>query len=117
MNKDAKIKQLALRIDQELYAEIFERASNKKISISDEIRNLILSGINIESKNDNIFYLIKKVNSYESQIIKIIEMLKNNYDLAVQQFCNLDFESNKEIKKSFAYKDFLSKRRKDVMND
>lgn len=108
MNKDKKDnqKQLVLRLDQDLYNILSDRAKVKDITITAEIRNLLLSGISYETKNKDMFYLIK-----------ILNILKLNYDLTVQEFCNKGYASNRDPKKDIAYNDFLNNRKKDIINE
>lgn len=82
------------------------RSKIKKISVVTEIRNILLSGISYEAKEKDIFYLIK-----------IMDMLKLNYDLVVKEFCNKGYANNRDPKKDIAYNDFLNSRKKDIMND
>ena len=115
--KDEKVKQLILTLDQDLYNAILGRAKVKKITVLAEIRNLLTTGINVETKNDDIGYLIRKINGYDHQLAKIFSMLKLNYDLTVQEFCNKVYHINMNPNKDFAYQEFLNNRKKDIMDD
>lgn len=115
--KDKKSKQLILTLSQELYDKICGRSKVKNITVLAEIRELLMTGINVESKNDDIGQLIRKINSYDYQLAKISSMVKLNYDLTVQEFCNKGYAGNKDPRKDHIYQDFLNTRKRDTMND
>lgn len=105
-SKRNKKKQLVLRLDEDLYDTVYRMAKAKNITVLAAIRKLILNGIDFESKENEIYYLIK-----------IVDMLKLNYDLAVQEFCNKGYAGNRDPKKDLAFREFLNNRVKDLMND
>lgn len=116
-SKDKNMKQLILTLDQDLYNSISYRSQIKKITVLAEIRSLLITGINVETKNDDISYLIKKVDSYDDQLGKILNTIKFTYDLTVQEFCNMGYAANRKPSQDQAYQDFWRNRRKDLMND
>jgi hypothetical protein len=115
--KNENMKQLILNLNQDLYSIILERAKIKKITVLAEIRNLLTTGISVETKNDDISYLVKKVDSYDDRIAKILNTIKLNYDLTVQEFCNKGYAANKKPSQDHAYQDFWKNRRKNNMDD
>lgn len=111
------MKDLVLRIDKDLYLTIYDRSKIKDITLTAELRNLIISGLNTETKNDNISYLIKKIENLENVVYKISNLLQLNYDLVVQEFVNKGYASNKKPGNDIAYQEFWANRRRDRMND
>lgn len=105
-NKSETQKKLLLNLEPDLYNVISDRAKVKNITITAEIRNILLSGISFDTKEKDVFYLIK-----------ILDLLKLNYDLTVQEFCNMGYAGNRNPKKDTAYNEFLNNRKKDIMND
>ena len=115
--KNENMKQLILSLDKDLYETILRRAKVKNITVLAEIRNLLTTGISVETKNDDISYLVKKVNSYDERLTKILNTVKLNYDLTVQEFCNKGYVANRKPSQDQAYQDFWRNSRRDKIDD
>lgn len=115
--KDKNVKQLILALDQDMYDNISGRAKVKGITVLAEIRNLLTAGINVESKNDDISYLARKIDSYDDRLWKILNSIKLTYDLTVQEFVNKGYAANKKPNEDYAYQEFWKNRKIDRTND
>ncbi len=119
MKKTKDNKQLILTVDQKLYDDILVRAKTKNITALAEIRNLLTAGIKAESRNDDISYIVRKIDNYDDRLWKILNSIQLTFDLTVQEFVNMGYRENRNPNFDRVYQDFWENRRRknNKMND
>jgi len=119
LKKTKDNKQLILTVDQKLYDDILVRAKTKNITALAEIRNLLTAGIKAESRNDDISYIVRKIDNYDDRLWKILNSIQLTFDLTVQEFVNMGYRENRNPNFDRVYQDFWENRRRknNKMND